>query len=434
MRLAGRAQAAAEVLSEISGRHRPAAEALKDWGVAHRFAGSGDRAAIGNLVYDVLRRKSSLAEAVACEEPRALVLSALHKLWNLPIDAIAALSSDPHGPGSLTAAETQRLLKGSAETAAAPWIAGDYPRWLDSSFARAFGDQRSDQGSWLATRAPVDLRVNTLKSSRSKVLRSLEKLGAVEGPLSPDCIRLPMPTTDGRNPNVEAEPAHGKGWFEIQDAGSQAAALLSGAEPGQQIGDICAGSGGKTLALAAMMQNRGQIHAYDDDKHRLRPIFERIARAGARNIQVISSNEPQRLDALAGKLDAVFIDAPCSGSGAWRRRPDAKWRLKPEALKRRIAEQAALLDRGAGLVRPGGRIVYVTCSVLPEENGDQIKLFLERRHDFHLTPYRDIWVKKMKTVPPRSADSASDTLLLTPRDHATDGFFVCIAQQRERPA
>ena len=216
------------------------------------------------------------------------MLAALRILWNLPLDAIAALASDPHGPGSLTQPMTQRLA-GPAETAAAPWIAGDYPQWLDASLARAFGEERGDQASWLAKRAPVDVRVNTLKASRAKVLRALEKLGAIEGPLSPDCIRLPLPAPDGRNPNVEAEPGHGKGWFEIQDAGSQAAALLSGAKPGEQVADICAGSGGKTLALAAMMQNRGQIHAHDEDKHRLRPIFERIARAGARNIQVISS-------------------------------------------------------------------------------------------------------------------------------------------------
>ncbi len=312
-----------------------------------------------------------------------------------------------------------------------PWIAGDYPQWLDVSFARAFGEERIDQGRSLATRAPVDLRVNTLKASRGKVLRALEKLGAAEGPLSPHCVRLPVPAPDGRTPNVEAEPAHGKGWFEVQDAGSQVSALLSGAAPGEQVADICAGAGGKTLALAAMMQNRGQIHAHDQDKHRLRPIFERMGRAGARNIQVIPSDAPQRLDALAGRLDAVFIDAPCSGSGVWRRKPDAKWRLKPEALQRRRAEQAALLDRGAGLVRAGGRIVYVTCSVLPEENGDQIGQFLNRRPDFRLAPFANTWAKAIGPAPPRSADGAEGTLLLTPRDHATDGFFIGIVEQQQ---
>ncbi len=251
--------------------------------------------------------------------------------------------------------------------------------------------------------------------------------------MSPHCVRLPVPPPDGRTPNVEAEPAHGKGWFEVQDAGSQVSALLSGAAPGEQVADICAGAGGKTLALAAMMQNRGQIHAYDQDKHRLRPIFERMARAGARNIQVIPSDAPQRLDSLAGRLDAVFIDAPCSGSGAWRRKPDAKWRLRPEALQRRCTEQATLLDRGAGLVRAGGRVVYVTCSVLPEENRDQIEQFLNRRPDFRLAPFGNTWAKAIGGAPPRSADGAQDTLLLTPRDHATDGFFIGVVEQHQSP-
>ena len=234
MRLAGRAQAAAEVLTEITGRHRPAAEALKDWGVAHRFAGSGDRAAIGNLVYDVLRRKSSLAAGVGSEEPRALVLAALHTLWNLPIDAIAALVLRPPRTGKPDRRRRRSgWLKGSPDNGRRPWIAGDYPEWLDASFARAFGEERGDQGSWLARRAPVDLRANTLKASQAKVLRALEKLGAVAGPCRPGlhppaaaAARRPQSQCRGR-----ARPR--QGWFEIQDAGSQAAALLSGAKPGR---------------------------------------------------------------------------------------------------------------------------------------------------------------------------------------------------------
>jgi 16S rRNA (cytosine967-C5)-methyltransferase len=422
-----------EILSEITARHRPAAEELKDWGVAHRFAGSGDRAVIGNLVFDVLRRKASLAHRVGSEDPRALVLAALHTLWSMPMDAVSALASDPHGPGRFTPEEASRLATPDP-TPPAPWIVGDYPQWLNPSLDRTFGEARALQGGWLAMRAPVDLRANTLKASRAKVLRALAKFDAREGPLSPYCIRLPLPAPEGRNPNVEAEPAHARGWFEIQDAGSQVAALLAAAAPGDQIADICAGSGGKTLALAAIMQNRGQIYAYDDDKHRLRPIFERITRAGARNVQVISADERPRLDALAGRFDVVLIDAPCSGSGAWRRKPDAKWRLRPQALKNRMAEQAILLDRGAELVNRGGRILYVTCSVLPEENTDQIGRFLDRRPDFHVVSYSDTWNEAVGTAPPRSADGASGTLLLTPHDHATDGFFVAILQQLDVPA
>jgi 16S rRNA (cytosine967-C5)-methyltransferase len=241
----------------------------------------------------------------------------------------------------------------------------------------------------------------------------------------------PHSLRDGRSPNVEAEPAHARGWFEVQDAGSQVAALMTAAQPGQQVADICAGAGGKTLALAAQMANRGQIHAYDADRHRLRPIFERLKRAGARNVQVIPADEPQRLAALGQGMDVVLVDAPCSGSGSWRRRPDAKWRLTPEALERRLAEQTKALDQGAPLVKPGGRLVYVTCSVLPQENADQVAAFLARHGDFSLVPYANVWRAALASEPPPSADGSDETLLLTPARHDTDGFFIAVLVKRE---
>ena len=423
MRMGGRASAAIEILGEILNRHRPAADALKDWGRAHRFAGGADRAAIGNLVFDALRRRSSLANRMMSDAPRALVVAVLRFQWHEEIDAIAAMSAEEHGPEPLTDGERARLLSTPAEPAP-PWIEGDYPEWLDASFARAFSDRRAAQGRAMAQRAPVDLRVNTLKATPEKVLRALEKYRAGRGAFAADAIRLPVPEAAGRNPNVEAEPAHGKGWFEIQDQGSQVAALLSGAAPAEQVADICAGAGGKTLALAAIMENKGQIHAYDADRHRLRPIFERMQRAGARNIQVIPADEPQRLAQLRDKMDLVLIDAPCSGSGSWRRKPDAKWRLKPEALRQRIAEQQQLLESGAKLVRAGGRLHYVTCSVLPEENADRIEAFLESHPQFQLMSCRDFWKGRLLGEPPPSADGSGRTLLLTPLDHSTDGFFV----------
>jgi 16S rRNA (cytosine967-C5)-methyltransferase len=424
MRPGGRASAAIEVLDAIMTHHRPAAEALKDWGKSHRFAGNSDRAAIGNLVYDALRQRASLGHAMENAASRALVLAVLRWRWGIEVDDIAELCIEPHGPGALTDEERARLA-GPRNGEAPPWVRGDYPEWLDPSFARAFAEARSEQGAALALRAPVDLRVNTLKVSSEKVLQLFEKFHAVKGRYAPSCIRLPPPSQAGRNPNVEAEPAHGRGWFEVQDEGSQIAAMLTGARPGEQCADICAGAGGKTLALAALMENKGQIHAYDADRHRLRPIFERMQRAGARNIQVIPSDVPQRLAQLEGKMDMVLIDAPCSGSGAWRRKPDAKWRLKPQALRTRLADQRRLLAQGAGLVRPGGRLVYVTCSLLPEENIDQVEDFLRRHPAFTAIPYGDIWRKNFASEPPASADGVSPALLLTPLDHATDGFFIC---------
>jgi 16S rRNA (cytosine967-C5)-methyltransferase len=432
MREGGRIAAAIEVLDEILGRHRPASEALKDWGKAHRFAGAGDRHAIGTLVYDVLRRKNSLAQSMGEGGSRALVLGALHDIWKRSPDDIGRAVEDEHGPGALTAEERSRLASEAGADAPAH-VAGDYPEWLANSFARAFGAEAAEEGRALAMRAPVDLRANILKSDRPRILKALEKFNAVAGPLSPWCVRIGAPGPDKRNPHVEAEPAHGKGWFEVQDAASQVAALMSGAKAGEQVADICAGAGGKTLALAALMGNKGQIHAYDSDKHRLRPIFERLQRAGARNVQVLGADESARLDQLTEKIDCVVIDAPCSGSGAWRRNPDAKWRLTEKQLAQRLADQKAVLARGARLVKPGGRLLYITCSVLPEENDDQVQAFLGDHPDFALVPYRDQWRSAIGTEPPASAGKGADTLLLTPRAHATDGFFIAMLRKAIAP-
>jgi 16S rRNA (cytosine967-C5)-methyltransferase len=429
MRPGGRASAAIEVLNEVLGRHRPASEALQNWGRSHRFAGAGDRAAIGNLVFDALRKRSSLAHRMGSDAPRALVFGVLALHWQLPVDRIAELALEEHGPGALTEDERARL--GSIEGGAVPpWVRGDYPEWLDESFARVFGDRRAEQGQALARRAPVDLRANTMKTTATKLMSALAKYRPEKGRYAPDCIRLALPAAEGRNPNVEAEPAHGKGWFEVQDQGSQLAALLSAANGSEQVADICAGAGGKTLALAAMMGNKGQIHAHDADRHRLRPIFERLQRAGVRNVQVIPADEPERLQSLGGKLDMVLVDAPCSGSGAWRRKPDAKWRLKPQALAQRIEQQRQLLDTGAGLLRPGGRLHYITCSLLPEENADQLDAFLKTRPEFESMPYAGQWRGRLQGEPPMSADGETRSLLLTPLDHNTDGFFIATLKRR----
>lgn len=429
MREGGRISAAIEVLEEIAGRHRPAGEALKDWGKAHRFAGAGDRHAIGTLVYDVLRRKNSLGARMGSDAARALALAALHDVWKRSADDIARACAEEHGPGALTDDERAALVR-QEQSEAPAFVAGDYPEWLAPSFARAFGARAAEEGRALAERAPVDLRANILKCDRAKLVRALEKFDAAAGPLSPWCVRLGVPGPGRRSPHVEAEPAHGKGWFEVQDAASQVAALMSGAKPGEQVADICAGAGGKTLALAALMGNKGQIHAYDSDKHRLRPIFERLQRAGARNVQVLGSDESARLDALEGKVDCVLVDAPCSGSGAWRRNPDSKWRLTDKQLATRLGDQTAVLARGARLVKPGGRMLYVTCSVLPEENDDQVAAFLEAHPDYALLPYRDQWRQAIGTEPPATAGAAADTLLLTPHSHATDGFFMALLRKK----
>jgi 16S rRNA (cytosine967-C5)-methyltransferase len=430
MRTGAQIKAAIEVLDEAINRHRPAANALADWGKAHRFAGSGDRAAIGNLVYDALRRKRSLAAQMDSDTPRAIILAAAPRALGLAPSAVtASADGSPHAIEPLTEAEQAGLLRRLPADAPAP-VRGDFPDWLEPSFARAFGAAAAEEGAGLASRAPVDLRVNGLKADRDKVMKALARFSPVPTPYSPIGVRLPVPQGAGRTPNVEAEPGHGKGWYEVQDEGSQIAALMAGVGPRQQVLDLCAGGGGKTLAFAAAMRNTGQVYAYDDDAQRLRPIFERLKRAGVRNAQVMTPGDTVALRALGARFDVVFIDAPCTGTGAWRRRPDAKWRLKAANLAHRMEEQRALLGLGVPLVKPGGRLVYVTCSVLPEENGDQIASLTARHSELAVLPWREAWAD-VGGEPPSSA-AGGDALLLTPARHHTDGFFVsCLVRRAD---
>lgn len=431
MRPGGRIAAAIEVLDEVLSRHRPAADALSDWGKSHRFAGSGDRAAIGNLVYDALRRRLSLAAQMDSDSGRALALAAAPRALGLSHDALAdAVDGSPHAPAPITAAERSGLERHLPPDTAAH-VAGDIPEWLMPSFERVFGARAAAEGAALAQRAPVDLRVNTLKATTEKVLKALARSAPVATRYAPDGVRIAAPQGAQRAPHVEAEAGHGKGWFEVQDEGSQVAAALAGAGPRLQVLDICAGAGGKTLALAARMQNTGQIFAYDGDRLRLRPIHERLKRAGVRNAQVLPAGDEAALAALGPRFDVVLVDAPCTGSGVWRRRPDAKWRLRPQQLADRRREQQAVLTLAAPLVKPGGRLVYVTCSVLPEENGDQVAELLGRLPEFSAIPWRQAWSEALSTAPPEaSADGGENALLLTPAAHETDGFFVAILGRR----
>ncbi len=426
---AARIAAAVAVVDDVLQRHRPVASALSDWGKAHRFAGSGDRAAIGNVVYDVLRRRASLGAQMGADTSRALVLAASGRALGLsPAAIIAGADGSPHALSVLDEAECQGLTRQLDDTAA-PHVRGDIPAWLLPSFVRAFGDSAVAEGQALARRAPVDLRVNAMKATREKVLKALAAFSPVETPLAPFGVRLPAPEGPGRTPNVEADAAHGKGWFEVQDEGSQIAAALSTAGPRLQVMDLCAGAGGKTLAMAAAMQNTGQIYAYDSDRGQLRPIFERLKRAGVRNAQVMNAGDIAALEALGPRFDRVVIDAPCTGTGTWRRRPDAKWRVTPANLETRLADQSTVLALARGLVKPGGRLVYITCSVLPEENNDQVAAFLATAPEFRLLPYAAVWSDAFGTAAPVSADGGTGALLLTPHRHGTDGFFVAVLER-----
>ena len=426
-----RLSAAIEILADIEARRRPAVDVLKDWGLSHRFAGSSDRSAIAGLVYDALRRRASSSWLMGEASPRAVLLGMLHRERGLDVAAIAALcSGERFAPAPLT--EAERAAFDSRSLADAPIAAqGEYPDWLDPYFARVFGDERGAEGAALASRAPLDMRVNTLIAEREEVLPKLAHLNVETTRWSPLGLRICM-SADARSPALHAEPAFRKGAIEIQDEGSQLAAIFAGAKPGEQVIDLAAGAGGKTLALAAAMENRGQIYATDIDKRQLVPIHERIARAGARNIQVRTPRgESDVLTDLVGRADLVLIDAPCTGTGTWRRNPDAKWRIRPGALAERVKQQAVLLDRAVALTKPKGRIAYVTCSVLAEENRDQVRDFVGRNPDFSVEKPAELAqaLGERAYLFTRAALISDEGLLMTPRRTETDGFFVSLLRR-----
>jgi 16S rRNA (cytosine967-C5)-methyltransferase len=428
---AARLSAAIELLESIDVQRVPAAKALKEWGTAHRFAGSGDRAAISGLVWDVLRRRASSAWIMGEDTPRARLLGMLRLERKLDTEAIAALCDGGRfAPAPITEAERSALTSNSLQSAPAH-VAGDYPEWLDPYLSEVFGKDRVTEATAMASRAPLDLRVNTLKAKREKILASTAHLRTMPTPWSPIGLRIEL-GADARNPGIHAEEAFIKGMIEVQDEGSQLAALLSAAKPGEQVIDLCAGAGGKTLALAAQMQGKGRLIATDHDKRQLAPIHERLSRAGVHNCDVRTpKGEDDALADIRASADLVLIDAPCTGTGTWRRNPDAKWRMRPGALEVRLKDQAEVLDHAAQLVKPGGRIAYVTCSVLVAENGGQIRAFLARQPDFEVVPPS----QTMTVLWDKAEDFAAATLqsaeglLMTPRRTGTDGFFVSVLRR-----
>jgi 16S rRNA (cytosine967-C5)-methyltransferase len=426
MKPAARVQAALEILQDLDQRRRPAADAVKDWMLAHRFAGARDRGSIGDMVFGALRWKASSAWRMDAHTPRAWLLGALRWGFGWP-EAAFAWESVPHAPETLSPGEHAHLRGETIQSrleGAPAWVRGDYPDWLAQQWEAAFGEAGPVEGAALAAPAPLDLRANTLKSDRDAVIAALNdspRLLQAPGPtpFSPDGIRIPW--QEGRSFAWATQPAFLKGWFEVQDEGSQLSAAWAGVMPGMQIADVCAGGGGKTLALAAATKNSGQVYAFDIDGARLAPLKARLDRAGVRNAQIrYPSRSGRELADLAGKLDVVVVDAPCTGSGVWRRNPDSKWRLRPGALDIRVEEQQAALALGAPLVKPGGKLVYITCSVLPAENESAVARFLESQPGF---------VADQFPAPIPGLESALQRRALgvqmTPRLTGCDGFYVC---------
>lgn len=425
MRLGGRVQAAIEVIDDMDAHKRPAGEALKDWGLSHRFAGAGDRAAIGNIVYDVLRRRLSFSWRMDSDETRNIAFAALLDDGGMTLDEInSAFTGDRFAPPPLSSEQVAAWQSRDLHNAP-DYIAADVPEWTKPHLETLFGERWLKEGAALSARPPLDVRINQLKATPEKVLKELNHTGAAPVAWFPQALRIAPISGLGRHPNVQVEAGFQKGWFEIQDLGSQVSAHLAAAKAGAQVLDYCAGAGGKTMALSADMENRGQVHAFDADKSRLAPIFERLKRAGVRNAQVHSREE--ELASLQGQMDIVLVDAPCTGTGTWRRRPDAKWRLTENQLEQRSKDQCLVLDKASAFVKPGGHLVYITCSLFSVENDAQITNFLERDSTFAEIDMKARW-QMMHNAP--TPHFPRHGLVLSPASTDTDGFFVSVLQKK----
>lgn len=430
MRLGGRLAAAIEILEGMEARPQPSSVALQDWAKAHRFAGSGDRGAIGSIVHDALRNKLSNAWQLGDDGTDTIRLSAWGALlfqWGLNLDELEAqFAGEPHAPTPLSdtaiKAYSTRKLKDAPDH-----VRANMPAPLLARFRPAFGDDWERELAAFAGRPALDLRANTLKSTRKKALEDLAMHGAVAAPFALNAMRIAPSIGEQRLPNVTAEPAFARGHYEVQDLGSQIAAAFVDAEPNSSVLDYCAGAGGKTLAISAAMQNTGQVYAYDVDRRRLSPMIERINRAGATNIDLVE--RPEKLNTLTGQMDRVVADAPCTGTGTWRRRPDIKWRLSESNLATRLSDQAKVLDAAAVYVKQGGRLIYITCSILPEENKDQVSAFLSRNDAFKPVHMAPLWQKLFGSNMGQNALVSGDGITLSPASTGTDGFFIAVMER-----
>lgn len=429
---AARLAAAASILDSIAQGRQPAEAVLKAWGTANRYAGSKDRRGIADRVYKVLRARGRLVWAMGGrEDGRALVIGSLSLIDGLPLEEIEALhSGDGYGPRPLSKQERSRLTA-AGEGELPGWVASGLPEFVVEDFKATYGDRWAEEARELmAPRAPIDLRVNGLLATTAEVEAELKEAGLEPEatPFSTFGLRLPSEPP----PNVQALEAFKQGHIEIQDEGSQIVSWLAGAAPGMTVVDYCAGGGGKTLALAQAMQAQGTLVACDVVQKRLDNIRPRLTRAGVAADLCLLGQNGGGIEDLNGQVDVVFVDAPCSGSGTWRRRPEDAWRLTPEEVERLHALQVRILGQASQLVKPGGRLVYVTCSMLSRENEASIAAFEAAHPEF-----APVAVASALSDAALNSDGAATLaakadghrLRLSPASSNTDGFFVAIYER-----
>jgi len=404
---AARLQMAIDILEGLEKTTQPTDRFLKSWFRIRRFAGSKDRRAIAEQVFAAQRRRAQLSHRMGSDTPRARIIAARLE----SAEDIAALFSGGYGPAPLSDAEQAAI---AATPAPAPdWVTGEYPLWLEGELKRAFGDDLPNEMAAFIDRAPTDIRVNTLKASREEVLATLG-VACAPTPFAPHGIRI-----GGDATQLSKSPLFESGAFEFQDEAAQIASVLCGAQPGMRVLDLAAGAGGKSLALAAAMHNQGEIIASDVRGEALFELEKRSARAGVTIIKTLPLDHGQP----SGDFDLVLVDAPCSGTGTWRRQPELRWRMTPGWLAALTETQDKLLNQAAPLVRPGGRLVYATCSVLPTENQDRVEAFLARHPGFTPIHLAQAWGS---SPPP----GLGPDFRASPAKTGTDGFY-CAGLRRE---
>ena len=413
---AARLQATIEILEALERTNAPADRFLREWFRDRRYAGSKDRAAVSERLFAILRHRGFLSWRMACTSPRALVIASVLAEAGA-VDALETLfGGDGYGPPALSDAERAAIAT-VPKTMPPLSVQGEFPTWLEAELKRSLGEALIEEMRALCERASVDLRVNSLKASRDDVMRLLADEGFVARatPMSPLGIRL---AAGEKLSALSRLPAFEEGLFEFQDEAAQIASLLVDANPGERILDLAAGAGGKALALAAAMSNTGEIVACDIDAKRLAQLAPRAARAGVTIIEAVA------VDAAKGPFDTVLVDAPCSGTGTWRRQPELKWRLTPEKLAELEALQDTLLARAVAYAPK--RIIYATCSLLKCENEDRVGAFLERHARYRLQPVSDVWRVTLGTEPP---SGTSRCFHASPLKTGTDGFFAAVLVQ-----
>lgn len=429
---------AARIFETIQLQHRieqapvPMDRVCGDYFRGRRAIGSKDRADIAGRIYLLARHHARLgwwAQHLSMDAaPRTRVLLCLALIEGA--EAIPSLfSGQQHTPNPLTNPEIALLKAAEGQDINHPdmpdYVRLECPEALESQLRQRFGDHFEQEMQAMMQPADLTLRVNTIKSNRDDILTHLKELdySVTKGAYTETAINVQGKIFLADN------KAYRKGCFEIQDEGSQLIAALCAAQPKTQVLDYCAGSGGKTLALAASMNNAGRVVAMDNDTRRLDKARPRLRRAGIHNVEVRPLDEEKNrkwLRRQKGAFDCVLIDAPCGGSGTWRRNPDTRWRQFGPSIDALREVQADILDRTAPLVKPGGRLVYATCSILAQENEDQIKAFLNRHADFSVLPLTQAGAH-LPSIP----DCEGDYMALSPAKHQTDGFFAAVLIRRD---